>query len=526
MKKNWKIVTTLLLLFALVLGMGQGVALPAKAVSLGEPCYITVVDDELDEAVKSTMVVDIYFIAGAVEVTGYDGYALDPLPQYAGIDLESGNGQSIAQALMQRVLENWEVPTEAGLRLGTQSQELNPGLYLVLVRGEEATEPYDYVGQENGKLFTCVHADTTVYRFSPILISLPTREQNEGNTADPGPWKYAETVSLKHESDATEGSKDVTLEKVDADVPDRFLPGAAFQLYAASPATAGDTMKVYVEGMGEVTLYAQPGTDEAEGKYYITGEDGKVTLQVTDKPYTLCALVEVRAPEGYEPLSEPYYFLTGGKDDPCVRTIGVSTTEPTLNGEAIITGGYGEVKVQIKHPGGEEPPYSVRIKIFSDAAVTVYSAGWEERADGYWYWNDRPLIGDEGLAPFVIEAKYADGRPGKPNIFVTCEKAYLKDPEEEPENSNTRRPPIIEFEEPDWNNAVPMTSTAAYTTTATVLTASENSVTVPNTATENPGIELPETGGMGVTLCYIAGGTLMLGALIVGSAKKRIRAYK
>lgn len=240
MKGRW-----IYLLTAVMLAVGACMAEPviSGAAPLGGDadgfvkgdCALTVypVDPDKEEEdgfgedlADAGVVLDLYQVADAVKVQGYDSYTYKMTP---GFDLtvpehpEKGAWEKLAQEAAEDALQG-EAPVEpvkSGIAAGTKT-DLKAGLYLVIARGGSLTEKKDYLeeikqedgdaGEETTKLVTLAHSGRYTYRFAPQLVSLPTKEADgDGtvNTANPGDWIYDLAMNLKPEQAPRFGSVEI-----------------------------------------------------------------------------------------------------------------------------------------------------------------------------------------------------------------------------------------------------------------------------------------------------------------------------
>lgn len=191
-------------------------------------------DQLIQDLAKANVRVDIYRIANAQRVSGYDTYEFIPTQPFNGLSIPNSPDTTNEQwvALAQEA---------AGIVLGTSddaewnpsetadaiqraeptvfySQEPNSGssgdgntvasfpelplgMYLVLAHGDGIA---DYAKKtEDGSDVTIARTDVHEYTFSPVLITIPTKGKEivEGveriNTANTGPWLFNVEASLK-----------------------------------------------------------------------------------------------------------------------------------------------------------------------------------------------------------------------------------------------------------------------------------------------------------------------------------------
>lgn len=228
-KKNSLTALALIVCMLLTLAV-QGIG-SAKAVDLDQGCALTVSPGTYEDLVNAEVVIDLYKVADAAPVQGYDTYRFTPTGAYAGMDsiraledmttVDQDSYQAIAQeaAALTLTTEGISIAKtvdgkEAGASISEleNGQKLSSGLYLLIARGKELEEPADYVtsvtaeGETSSRLATVAYSDEYTYTFRPELIALPSRmvlgndgtvESNEtSNTVD---WQYDLAVTLKPE---------------------------------------------------------------------------------------------------------------------------------------------------------------------------------------------------------------------------------------------------------------------------------------------------------------------------------------
>lgn len=214
------------------LALASGDVGSARAVELDKECSLTVTPGTHEDLANAQVVIDLYKVADAEAVSGYDTYTFKPTSAYGGMEsikrledmteITNEDYQAVAQEAMALTLKTEGVsvaktvdgqPADSPIKTDQDGKNLKSGLYLVVARGADLTEVDDYVtsvrteGEEAAtKLATVAHSDTYTYTFEPQLIALPSRmvlgadgtiESNEtSNTVD---WQYELAVTLKPE---------------------------------------------------------------------------------------------------------------------------------------------------------------------------------------------------------------------------------------------------------------------------------------------------------------------------------------
>ena len=197
-------------------------------------------------ASTTPFVYDLYRVAYAKEVPGYDTYDYTLVAPFTSLDVK-------AEEPTQRNAEFWaDLAQQAakialGLNEGsTQStpigaadsytgnlmntaltipgyevsadKTVSAGLYLVIARSSDYAwnQPAKYVVKEGNTISTLAHTDKWDYYYAPQLISIPTKEPiKEGDesvikTSNPGEWIYNPTAVLKPTSKPRNGILKIT----------------------------------------------------------------------------------------------------------------------------------------------------------------------------------------------------------------------------------------------------------------------------------------------------------------------------
>lgn len=238
MRKRWIYLSAvLMLLIGACVGkpMVSGAA-PADPVDVTERCSLTVSPvnvsdpekaDYLTDMEKTHITLELYKVAGAKEVAGYDTYQFVPESAYEGLgiseysrlqELTVSDWKALAQEAAKIALAAESVQRPAaseaveGAADATLSGEsVQAGLYLLVARDTNMTRE-QYVktvkvetadGEstpKQEKLVTIANSEQYEYMFEPQLVALPTKQADADgviSTANPGPWLYEEHVYLK-----------------------------------------------------------------------------------------------------------------------------------------------------------------------------------------------------------------------------------------------------------------------------------------------------------------------------------------
>lgn len=240
MKKRWIYLLTAVMLAAGACAVKPvvGDAAPLQADADGfvdGDCSLTVYPEDPnkeegdrfgDDLKEADVVIDLYQVAGAVKVQGYDAYRYDVMSGY-GLTVpetpEAGDWEALAQKAAKAALNGSASGTliHSGISAGTETK-LGAGLYLVIARGRSLTNTADYLtevtqkneetGEETAKLATVANSRKNAYLFAPQLVSLPIRTTDENgviNTANPGEWIYDMDINLKPEQTGRFGSLEI-----------------------------------------------------------------------------------------------------------------------------------------------------------------------------------------------------------------------------------------------------------------------------------------------------------------------------
>lgn len=220
-----------LLAFSLVLGLVAvmpGLNGKAEAVDFDKKCSVTVapVDPKNTELASdianADVVVDLYKVADAVPVEGYDTYTYQFLDGYEKLgdiykeNADNADWRQMAQSAAGYALDNGKA-VKSEMPVGSAIDNLDCGLYLLIARGRGIADYRTTVKQEDGKenIATVAHSERFVYTYLPELISLPGRQAQNADgsvtntTAGNGEWQYAMSVNLKPEQDPRYGAIEI-----------------------------------------------------------------------------------------------------------------------------------------------------------------------------------------------------------------------------------------------------------------------------------------------------------------------------
>lgn len=213
MSPRWKrSAAALLLVVGLVLTLFGLSVSAAQSVDLERSCSLSLSTGAYEDLNNAQVVLDLYRVAEAAPVEGYDTYRFSPAAGLESLGLEDAglpdtDSQDLAVRTATAVLDQARTPEVQGAGTDTTVSDLKAGLYLVLARGS-GVEDYVRRDESGAVTATLAHSDLYDYRFSPELVALPNKEG--GNTAGPGAWIYDLSGSLK----ATQTRRSGTLEIV------------------------------------------------------------------------------------------------------------------------------------------------------------------------------------------------------------------------------------------------------------------------------------------------------------------------
>lgn len=232
MKRKW-----IYLLTALTLAVGVCGAKPmisgAAALDLEEDCFMTIFPESKDKTaeqkfgddleINAQVVIDVYKVADAIRVPGYDAYSYEFKGAYKELSLPQNKD---SEGIKHPTAEDWRSLSQEAAEIALTgngdtrlvistvdaSKDRRPmwlpsdpdtgetaaGLYLLIARSRDMSEIADYkihMGSETGDIATIASSEQYTYIFSPELISIPMRGQ--GETLDvKGPSPEAENGPL------------------------------------------------------------------------------------------------------------------------------------------------------------------------------------------------------------------------------------------------------------------------------------------------------------------------------------------
>lgn len=345
---------------------------------------------------KVDIAIDLYLVAEAREVDGYDTYdyliGMDS-PYYAAAMayVQSGEGQGWeyeqdAQGLIFRYSPaqeaegtGWEglareaaavvlrgeaeIPTAAAGAAGERIADLSPGLYLVVARGSALTEKEEYVTEldtETGdrELATIAYTAGQLYQFMPQLVSVPGKEPENGSitTAGQGEWLYELLgVELKPIVGPRYASLEIVKSLGSYDMPATFV----FQVEAVQ---------------GEQNVYSDVVSISFDGN---SGEAKSVLLEEKIPAGAQVSVTEVYSGAGYE-LSGLAVSAEGIPQEALSYTVDSGTGQAVI---ASIPSGSGGTGASARVTFTNEPNGSGN----NGGAITNHFE--RSGADADWNWN-------------------------------------------------------------------------------------------------------------------------------------------
>lgn len=343
MRKRWICLFTALILMVGICAVGPMTsgAAPSEPVDLTRKCSVTVVPVDLtipekaeywEDMQKAHIVLELYKVAEAEKLPGYDTYTFRPEAEYDSLNiseyedlqkLKAEDWEELAQKAAEITLERSGGPLEP-LREpepvradGTKLEGLDAGLYLIVARDRELERaacvkriqqeiaegdaPEDGSAQTAGKLVTIANSQRYEYAFTPQLLALPAKEAYEGeiNTANPRPWVYGAEVYLKSGRSPRYGALEIvktlrSYEAVEGTIePVTFVFRVVGRLDGEIVYNEVDSITFTEEGSGRTRLEGIPATAEVT----VTEEYSGVSYTQTVPPNN-GSVVQIIAADG------------------------------------------------------------------------------------------------------------------------------------------------------------------------------------------------------------------------------------
>lgn len=172
-------------------------------------------EESADDIDSADIVIDLYKIADAKEIDGYDTYEFVANEAYGSLSGDgdiSINNKNITndqwRELSQRAAAialgtasgaSARTPEVKGEAIESKLSELSQGLYLVIARGSTISSDEYIKTSDNGNIATIARTSRYEYTFEPELVALPIKDAEGGviNTANSGDWVYDASIYLK-----------------------------------------------------------------------------------------------------------------------------------------------------------------------------------------------------------------------------------------------------------------------------------------------------------------------------------------
>ena len=242
-RRAWRQALSVLLTLALAVGLVLAVPAAGGAAyatpDLTDGCSLTLnfqpgADAEKELDAENT-VVDLYLIAEAAAVPGYDvyEYRIDGNSPYhdvvkgyleaaedksdwvyddtdglvfryaPGLDAETAAAQQteLVQLLAGAIRQKELAPTDSTV-IGGQAENLKAGLYVALVHGAGIDDYFTLEKAADGTgaadtLCTVAFSERHVFLFQPVMVSLPGRKGGSLDTTDDAGWEYDVKIGVK-----------------------------------------------------------------------------------------------------------------------------------------------------------------------------------------------------------------------------------------------------------------------------------------------------------------------------------------
>ena len=180
-----------------------------------------------------SVVIDLYKVADAAPVSGYDTYTYEFSGDYTGLSLSADPDEAAWKTLAQqaaRIALDGKTPAVTGAPAGEAIKDLSCGLYLIVARGRDIADYKIEITGEDGEksIATIAESMEYTYEFLPSIVSLPSKEADEDgsiNTAGPGDWLYDFSVTMKPTQALRFGSLEIvkTLSSYETKDPATFV---------------------------------------------------------------------------------------------------------------------------------------------------------------------------------------------------------------------------------------------------------------------------------------------------------------
>ena len=275
----------------------------------------------------------------------------------------------------------------------------------------------------------------------------------------------------------------ITVTKVDASDITKKLPGAEFTLYEV------DMDKAMQSGVdGAMTEPPQKATTNSNGEAAFGSEGNKM------KAYTLYCLKETTAPEGYTAISEPVWIMLKGQDEQQYKEA-LAKAERLKQVCAVVKTPTASTAIMVS-----DEPYSGQAVI--SATKTLEGSTLQEGQFGF-------VLKDKNTGRVLHTIR--NGADGDINFVLdytemgTYEYTISEVIPEGADENNVKN--HITYDTTEYEVTVTVTKGTGKLDTA--VTYGGTDPTVPPTFTNKYSTTLPEAGGAGLTMTYLAGASLL-----------------
>lgn len=275
----------------------------------------------------------------------------------------------------------------------------------------------------------------------------------------------------------------ITVTKVDASDITKKLPGAEFTLYEV------DMDKAMQSGVdGAITEPPQKATTNSNGEAAFGSEGNKM------KAYTLYCLKETTAPEGYTAISEPVWIMLKGQDEQQYKEA-LAKAERLKQVCAVVKTPTASTAIMVS-----DEPYSGQAVI--SAIKTLEGSTLQEGQFGF-------VLKDKNTGRVLQTIR--NGADGDINFVLdytemgTYEYTISEVIPEGADENNVKN--HITYDTTEYEVTVTVTKGTGKLDTA--VTYGGTDPTVPPTFTNKYSTTLPEAGGAGLTMTYLAGASLL-----------------
>ena len=275
----------------------------------------------------------------------------------------------------------------------------------------------------------------------------------------------------------------ITVTKADASDITKKLPGAEFTLYEV------DMDKAMQSGVdGAMTEPPQKATTNSNGEAAFGSEGNKM------KAYTLYCLKETAAPEGYTAISEPVWIMLKGQDEQQYKEA-LAKAERLKQVCAVVKTPTASTAIMVS-----DEPYSGQAVI--SATKTLEGSTLQEGQFGF-------VLKDKNTGRVLQTIR--NGADGDINFFLdytemgTYEYTISEVIPEGADENNVKN--HITYDTTEYEVTVTVTKGTGKLDTA--VTYGGTDPTVPPTFTNKYSTTLPEAGGAGLTMTYLAGASLL-----------------